>query len=218
MVAVSGVDPERLAAIVAELAEGVAPERAAVLAIRNGRRRVVLAGPPAQLARVQERCEQIEAEEAREREGKKRGGSVFAPSFDPLDTEIGFHHPALTEAVELVGSWATRCGLDADRARELAQGVLVDPVDWVEAVDGAISAGAKWILDLGPSDQLTRMTSSSLRGQGIGIIAAATPRRTPQSAHPPVQHLRSHVRGPSSRRSPLRFPVAASASRRRSRS
>ncbi|MFF1945010.1 fatty acid synthase subunit beta domain-containing protein [Rhodococcus qingshengii] len=174
MVAVSGVDPERLAAIVAELAEGVAPERAAVLAIRNGRRRVVLAGPPAQLARVQERCEQIEAEEAREREGKKRGGSVFAPSFDPLDTEIGFHHPALTEAVELVGSWATRCGLDADRARELAQGVLVDPVDWVEAVDGAISAGAKWILDLGPSDQLTRMTSSSLRGQGIGIIAAAT--------------------------------------------
>ncbi|WP_407809730.1 hypothetical protein, partial [Staphylococcus aureus] len=50
MVAVSGVDPERLAAIVAELAEGVAPERAAVLAIRNGRRRVVLAGPPAQLA------------------------------------------------------------------------------------------------------------------------------------------------------------------------
>ncbi|MBM4504779.1 hypothetical protein GS582_14415, partial [Rhodococcus hoagii] len=86
MLAVSNVDPERLAVIVAELAEGQTAERAAVLAIRNGRRRVVLSGPPAQLARVQQRCEQIAADEARERDAKTRGGAVFSPVFESLSS------------------------------------------------------------------------------------------------------------------------------------
>ncbi|WP_156517239.1 acyltransferase domain-containing protein, partial [Rhodococcus sp. EPR-279] len=63
MVSVANVEPARLQAIIAELAIDGAPERSAALAIRNGRRRVVLSGPPAQLARVQEKCEQIAAEE-----------------------------------------------------------------------------------------------------------------------------------------------------------
>ncbi|GBF13153.1 3-oxoacyl-[acyl-carrier-protein] synthase 2 [Rhodococcus sp. Br-6] len=174
MLAVSNVDPERLAVIVAELAEGQTAERAAVLAIRNGRRRVVLSGPPAQLARVQQRCEQIAADEARERDAKTRGGAVFSPVFESLSVEIGFHHPALAEAVDIIGGWATRCGLDADQVRALAQAVLVDPVDWVDAVEGAVESGARWILDLGPGDLLTRMTSAGLRGHGVGILAAST--------------------------------------------
>ena len=174
MVSVSGVEPERVQAIVDELAIEGAPERSAILAIRNGRRRVVLAGPPAQLARVQERCEQIAAEEERERDAKKRGGAVFSPVFEILPVEIGFHHPALNDAVDLVSAWATRCGLDADVARDLAQRILVDPVDWVTEIDGVVDAGAAWILDLGPGDLLTRMTTPALRGQGVGIIAAST--------------------------------------------
>ncbi|QBJ95111.1 DUF1729 domain-containing protein [Rhodococcus sp. ABRD24] len=174
MLAVSNVDPERLAAIVAELAEGLDADRAAVMAIRNGRRRAVLSGPPAQLARVQQRCEQIAAEETREREAKKRGGAVFSPVFESLAVEIGFHHPALREAVDIVGGWAARCGLDAVQVRTLAEAVLVDPVDWVDAVESAVESGAAWILDLGPGDQLTRMTSAGLRGHGVGIIAAST--------------------------------------------
>ncbi|MFZ2176499.1 MAG: fatty acid synthase subunit beta domain-containing protein [Rhodococcus sp. (in: high G+C Gram-positive bacteria)] len=174
MLAVSNVDPDRLRAIVAELAEGLEPERAAVLGIRNGRRRVVLSGPPAQLARVQQRLEQIEADEARERDAKKRGGSIFSPVIEPLPVEIGFHHPALADAVDVVGQWAARCGLDQEKARALASAVLVDPVDWVEAVDTTLDAGAAWILDLGPGDLLSRMTSAAVRGQGVGIVAAAT--------------------------------------------
>ncbi|RVW04766.1 type I polyketide synthase [Rhodococcus spongiicola] len=174
MLAVSNVDPERLGAIVAELAEGVGEERAVVMAIRNGRRRVVLSGPPAQLARVQKGCEQIAEEETHAREAKSRGGSAFSPVFEPLSVEVGFHHPALREAVDIVGGWASRCGLDADQVRALAQGALVDPIDWVDAVEGAIESGAAWILDLGPGDLLTRMTSATLRGQGVGIVAAAT--------------------------------------------
>ncbi|WP_305091979.1 type I polyketide synthase [Prescottella sp. R16] len=174
MLAVSNVDPERLRGIVADLFDGVDEDRAAVMAIRNGRRRVVLAGPPEQLARVQQRCEQIAADETRDRDAKTRGGAVFAPVFESLPVEVGFHHPALNEAVDIVGGWATRCGLDADQVRELAQAVLVDPVDWVDAVESAVGAGAAWILDLGPGDLLTRMTSTGLRGQGVGIVAAST--------------------------------------------
>ncbi|KOS54165.1 fatty acid synthase subunit beta domain-containing protein, partial [Rhodococcus rhodochrous] len=174
MLAVANVDPERLRAVVAEVFADQDPQRSAVVAIRNARRRVVLSGPPAALARVQQRCEEISAAETREREAKKRGGAVFAPTFEPVSAEIGFHHPALADAVEQVADWASRCGLDADLARSLAQEVLVDPVDWVALVDDAVAAGASWILDLGPGELLTRMTSSGLRGQGVGIIAAAT--------------------------------------------
>ncbi|WP_070379027.1 type I polyketide synthase [Rhodococcus sp. WMMA185] len=174
MLAVSNVDPERLRQIVGELAEGLDPERAAALSIRNARRRVVLSGPPAQLARVQQRCEQIAADEARERDAKKRGGSVFSPIFEALGVEIGFHHPALAETIDIVGQWAARCGLDEEKARALTSGTLVDPVDWVDAVEGAVDAGAAWILDLGPEDILTRMTSASVRGRGVGIVPAAT--------------------------------------------
>ncbi|MFD6859647.1 fatty acid synthase subunit beta domain-containing protein [Rhodococcus sp. NPDC060090] len=174
MLAVSGADAERIGAIVAEVFEGQDPERSAVVAIRNGRRRVVLSGPPAALERVQQRCEEISATETRERDSKKRGGAVFAPTFEPVPAEVGFHHPAFVDAVEQVADWASRCGLDDALARTLAQAILVTPVDWVEQVDGAVASGASWILDLGPGELLTRLTQSGLRGQGVGIIAAAT--------------------------------------------
>ncbi|AHD19230.1 3-oxoacyl-ACP synthase [Rhodococcus pyridinivorans SB3094] len=174
MLAVANVDPERLRAIVAEVFEGQDPERSAVVAIRNARRRVVLSGPPAALERVQQRCEQISAAETREREAKKRGGAVFSPTFEPVAAEVGFHHPAFADAVEQVADWAARCELDSELARSLAQAILVAPIDWVEQVDSAVACGASWILDLGPGELLTRMTSSGLRGQGVGIIAAAT--------------------------------------------
>lgn len=174
MLAVSDVDPARMQAIVDEVGRGLDSECAAVMAIRNGRRRVVLSGPPAQLARVQQRAEQVAADEARERDAKKRGGAVFSPVFEPLAVEVGFHHPALADAVDTVGAWAVRCGLDADLSTRLARACLTDPVDWVVEVDNAVDAGASWILDLGPGDLLTRMTVNALRGRGVGIVAAST--------------------------------------------
>ncbi|WP_084351012.1 type I polyketide synthase [Millisia brevis] len=172
MVAVSNVDPERLRAILDDLV-GTDPGRAE-LAIRNGRRRVVLSGSPARLARVQEVCEEIADREQREREAKKRGGSVFSPVFEELSVEIGFHHSVLAEAVATVEDWATLCGLDVERAGRLARAVLTDPVDWVAEVDTVIASGAQWVLDLGPSDMMTRLTGALLRGRGVGVVAAAT--------------------------------------------
>ncbi|MET9213567.1 MULTISPECIES: fatty acid synthase subunit beta domain-containing protein [unclassified Nocardia] len=174
MVAVSNVDPEQLQAIVAEVAEGVDPASAAVVSIRNGRRRVVLSGTPAQIDRVRVRCAQLHDEQTRERESKARGGAVFAPVFEDISVDVAFHHPALAETVDLVTGWARQCELDADLAATLAQQVLVDPIDWVATVDGVVAAGAEWILDLGPGDLLSRITGGSLKGTGVGVIAAAT--------------------------------------------
>ncbi|MFG3619100.1 fatty acid synthase subunit beta domain-containing protein [Nocardia sp. NPDC047654] len=174
MVAVSNVDPEQLRAVVAEVCEGADPAATVVVSIRNGRRRAVLSGPPAQLERVRQRCAQMHDEQARERDAKVRGGSVFAPVFEDVAVDVAFHHPALSDTVELVSSWATQCGLDAELAGRLARQILVDPIDWVEVVEGVISAGAQWILDLGPGDLLSRVTSGTLKGTGLGMVAAAT--------------------------------------------
>ncbi|WP_040775281.1 type I polyketide synthase [Nocardia pneumoniae] len=174
MVAVSNVDPERLRDVVAQVCEGLDPSASVVVSIRNGRRRAVLSGPPAQLERVRQRCARIHDEEARERDAKLRGGSVFAPVFEDVSVDVAFHHPALADTVDLVSSWATQCGLDAELAGELARQILVDPIDWVDTIESVVSAGAQWILDLGPGDLLSRITSGTLKGTGVGMLAAAT--------------------------------------------
>ncbi|MEU6830496.1 fatty acid synthase subunit beta domain-containing protein [Nocardia beijingensis] len=208
MVAVSNVDPEQLRAVVAEVCAEADPAAAVVVSIRNGRRRAVLSGPPAQLERVRQRCAQIHDEQARERDAKVRGGSVFAPVFEDVAVDVAFHHPALADTVDLVSSWATQCGLDAELAGELARQILVDPIDWVEVVDGVIAAGAEWILDLGPGDLLSRVTGSTLKGTGLGIVAAATragqrslltPGAAPESATPWSAFAPRPVRLPNGR-------------------
>ncbi|WP_378738234.1 fatty acid synthase subunit beta domain-containing protein [Nocardia brasiliensis] len=208
MVAVSHVDPARLRAVVAEVSEGVDPAAAAVVSIRNGRRRAVLSGTPAQLERVRQRCAQIHDEQTRERDAKVRGGAIFAPVFEDVAVDVAFHHPALADTVDLVTSWANQCGLDAALAGSLAQEILVDPIDWVEIVDGMVAAGAQWILDLGPGDLLSRLTGGSLKGTGVGMVAAATragqrslltPGAAPETAAPWTAFAPRPVRLPNGR-------------------
>ncbi|NUS91979.1 MAG: DUF1729 domain-containing protein, partial [Nocardia sp.] len=208
MVAVSNVDPDELRAVLAEVCAGVDPMVAAVLSIRNGRRRVVLSGTPDQLRRVQQRCAQLHAEQDRERSAKQRGGAVFAPVFEDLEVDVAFHHPALTDTVELVAGWAGQCGLDTELAGQLARDILVEPVDWVATVDEVVTTGAEWILDLGPGDLLSRVSGNSLKGSGVGIIAAATragqrnlltPGATPEVAQPWTAFAPRPVRLPNGR-------------------
>nr|WP_141812182.1 type I polyketide synthase [Nocardia bhagyanarayanae] len=208
MVAVSNVDPEQLRAVVAEVAEGVNPDAAAVVSIRNGRRRAVLSGTPTQLERVRQRCAQISEEQTRARDAKVRGGAVFAPVFEDVSVDVAFHHPALAETEEMVAGWAAQCGLDAELAGSLAKAILVDPVDWVQSVDDVVAAGAQWILDLGPGDLLSRLTGGTLKGTGVGIVAAATrpgqrslltPGAAPEQARPWSDYAPRPVRLPNGR-------------------
>ena len=174
MLSVTNADPERIEALLAEFARDVRTVLPPVLSIRNRRRSVVITGTPEQLSRFRLYCEQISEREAAERKNKTRGGAVFSPVFDPVAVEVGFHTPRLADGIEIVGRWAAAVGLDEHLARSMADAILIQPVDWVQTVTELQSAGARWILDLGPGDILTRLTAPVIRGLGIGIVPAAT--------------------------------------------
>ena len=174
MVAVTDVDPARLAELLDAFAQDVRTVAPPALSIRNGRRSVVITGTPEQLARFELYCQKITEKEEAERKNKSRGGAVFQPVFSQVNVEVGFHTPRLAGGVDLVVDWASRTGLDPELTRRLSEIIFVNPVDWVSEVEGLAAAGAKWIIDLGPSDTVTRLTAPVIRGLGIGIVPAAT--------------------------------------------
>ena len=174
MVSVTNADPERIYELLEEFATDVRTVLPPVLSIRNGRRSVVITGTPEQLSRFELYCEQIAEKEEAERKSKVRGGAVFSPVFDPVQVEVGFHTPRLSDGIDMVGKWAEAVGLDVKLARELTEAILVRQVDWVDEITELHKAGARWILDLGPGDILTRLTAPVIRGLGVGIVPAAT--------------------------------------------
>ncbi len=174
MVSVTNADPERIRRLLDEFAQDVRTVLPPVLSIRNGRRSVVITGTPEQLSRFELYCRQVAEKEEADRKSKIRGGDVFAPVFDPVQVEVGFHTPRLADGIDIVGGWAEKVGLDVALARELTEAILVRRVDWVDEITRINEAGARWILDLGPGDILTRLTAPVIRGLGVGIVPAAT--------------------------------------------
>ena len=174
MVSVSNADPERIYRLLEDFSQDVRTVLPPVLSIRNGRRSVVITGTPEQLSRFELYCKQISEKEEADRKNKVRGGDVFAPVFDPVQVEVGFHTPRLADSIDIVGEWAEKVGIDVELARAMAEAILVQPVDWVDEVIRVHEAGARWILDLGPGDILTRLTAPVIRGLGVGIVPAAT--------------------------------------------
>ncbi|CDO06071.1 type I polyketide synthase [Mycolicibacterium cosmeticum] len=174
MVSVTNVDPDRIAELLEEFSQDVRTVLPPVLSIRNGRRAVVITGTPEQLGRFELYCSKITEKEEAERKNKLRGGAVFSPVFNPVQVEVGFHTPRLADGVALVDSWAAKVGIDAELAHEMTESIFVKPIDWVSDVEGLARAGARWIIDLGPADTVTRLTAPVIRGLGIGIVPAAT--------------------------------------------
>lgn len=174
MVSVTNADPERIRRLLDEFAQDVRTVLPPVLSIRNGRRSVVITGTPEQLSRFELYCQQISAKEEADRKNKVRGGDVFAPVFDPVRVEVGFHTPRLADGIDIVAGWAEKVGLDVAPVRKLTEAILVGGVDWVDEITRVHQAGTRWILDLGPGDILTRLTAPVIRGLGIGIVPAAT--------------------------------------------
>ena len=110
MVSVTNAEPERIHDLLEEFKQDVRTVLPPVLSIRNGRRSVVITGTPEQLARFELYCQQIAEAEAADRKNKVRGGAVFAPVFDPVRVEVGFHTPRLSDGVDMVGAWAEKVG------------------------------------------------------------------------------------------------------------
>ena len=174
MVSVTNVDPDRMAELLEEFSTDVRTVLPPVLSIRNGRRSVVITGTPEQLGRFELYCSKITEKEEAERKNKLRGGSVFSPEFHAVQVEVGFHTPRLADGVEVVDRWAAKCGIDAAMAHEMTESIFVRPIDWVAEIERLHDSGAKWIVDLGPSDTVTRLTAPVIRGLGVGIVPAAT--------------------------------------------
>ncbi|WP_029114645.1 type I polyketide synthase [Mycobacterium sp. URHB0044] len=174
MVSVTNADPDRIVELLEDFSTDVRTVLPPVLSIRNGRRSVVITGTPEQLSRFELYCSKITEKEEAERKNKLRGGAVFAPVFHSVQVEVGFHTPRLADGVDLVDRWAAKTGIDAAMAHEMTDSIFVRPIDWVAEVDRLHEAGARWIVDLGPSDTVTRLTAPIIRGLGVGIVAAAT--------------------------------------------
>ncbi|HET6731740.1 fatty acid synthase subunit beta domain-containing protein, partial [Mycobacterium sp.] len=174
MVSVTNVDPDRIAELLEDFSTDVRTVLPPVLSIRNGRRSVVITGTPEQLGRFELYCTKITEKEEAERKNKLRGGAVFSPEFHGVQVEVGFHTPRLADGVEVVDRWAEKCGIDATLAHEMTESIFVRPIDWVAEVERLHDSGAKWIIDLGPSDTVTRLTAPVIRGLGVGIVPAAT--------------------------------------------
>ena len=174
MVSVSNADPERIYRLLEEFSQDVRTVLPPVLSIRNGRRSVVITGTPEQLSRFELYCKQISEKEEADRKNKIRGGDVFAPVFDPVEVEVGFHTPRLADGVDIVGDWAEKVGLDVGLAR--ATGRVHLGTAGRLGRRGCQAPRGRRPLDSrpGPGDILTRLTAPVIRGLGIGIVPAAT--------------------------------------------
>ena len=114
--------------------------------------------------------------EAAEIESKTRGGRAFDPTVESIPVALGFHHPALAPAVAMARDWAVACGLDAGLTEHLAQAICVETVDWPRELADAVGTTTRWVVDLGPADLSANMTGRALRGRGVTVIPAATPK------------------------------------------
>ncbi len=170
MLSVTGESPERVHAALSDLPASAR----VVMRLRNGRRSVVLSGPEDGLRRASGLLEHVAETESAARERRTTGGAPFAPVLDPVASGLAFHHPELADAADLVATWAEACGLDAERGRSLTMRAVVDPVDWVESLETAMDAGARWVIDLGPSDIATKLSARELSSRGVGVVPATT--------------------------------------------
>ncbi|MGH1563726.1 fatty acid synthase subunit beta domain-containing protein [Mumia sp. DW29H23] len=169
MLAVRRVDPAEVERLLAEV-EGVDVD----LALRNGRRTVVLSGPADDLVTVQRHLEREAQTQAALRERKVTGGTPFSPVFETLEPRAAFHHHGLTEAGDLVADWASACGIDPAWARDVATRAVIAPGDWVRDLESALDTGAEWILDLGPGNLASLLADYEATARGVGLVAPAT--------------------------------------------
>ncbi|WJZ03491.1 type I polyketide synthase [Corynebacterium freiburgense] len=172
MVMVQGITDQQLVQTIDALfpAETTDIAECPSIGLRNSRDAFVLSGRPAAVKRVCDTLQALSDKDVQQIEAKVRGGRPFSPTFVPLDVEVGFHHPALAPSVELVAEWAEVCGLDTEVARALTQEILIDPVDWVAAVEEAVDLGAKWILEVGPAGGVAALTEEIVVGRGVGVL------------------------------------------------
>jgi fatty acid synthase len=148
------------------------------IAVTNSDNHHVLSGYPEDLAAFALEVEAEHRHQAKLREEKLHGGTVFNPTLEYLEVTLPFHSPLMADAVEQTVSWAGVCGFDQKRTRALAEEVLVNHVDWSARVKALFEDGVDpaklWIVDLGPGTTLGKLIGNVVQGTGVGVIEATT--------------------------------------------
>ena len=175
MVSVTNADPDRIAELLEEFSTDVRTVLPPVLSIRNGRRSVVITGTPEQLSRFELYCSKITEKEEAERKNKLRGGAVFSPMFARRPGRGRLPHPAAGRRRRRSSTAGPRrsASTPSSPTRWPSRSSCA-PSTGSPRSSGCTTSGARWILDLGPSDTVTRLTAPVIRGLGVGIVAAAT--------------------------------------------
>ncbi|GDZ13749.1 type I polyketide synthase [Bifidobacteriaceae bacterium MCC01954] len=174
MLSVKGATREQVEALVKRVNNARGPIS---IAVTNSDNHHVLSGYPEDLAALALEAEREHKHQAKLREQKLHGGTVFNPTLEYLEVTLPFHSPLMAEAVEQTVSWAGACGFDQDRTRALAEEVLLNHVDWnarVKALFNAADPAKLWIVDLGPGNTLGKLIGNVVQGTGIGVVEATT--------------------------------------------
>ena len=153
------------------------PRGPIAIAVTNSANHHVLSGFPDDLAAFAVEVDKEHKKQAKLREEKLRGGAVFAPTLEYLDVTLPFHSPLMAPAVDQTVAWATACGFDADRARALADEVLLNHVDWAARVAATLNStdpAKLWVLDMGPGTTLGKLIGNLVQGTGIGVVEATS--------------------------------------------
>ena len=147
------------------------------VAVTNSDRHLVLSGYPEDLAAFAIEVGKESAHQSKLREEKVRGGTAFAPVLEYLDVTLPFHSSLMTGAVDLTVDWASRCSLDVDRARVLAEEVLLRHADWAGQIRDIMKSNDPrdlWLVDLGPGETIGKLVGNLVQGTGVGVVEATS--------------------------------------------
>ena len=174
MLSVRGANRRQVEALAARVPN---PRGPITIAVTNSADNHVLSGYPEDLAAFEVEAGKEHRRQQALRDNKVRGGAVFNPVLEYLEVTLPFHSQLMADAVEQAVTWASACGLDVQRTRELADEVLLNHVDWAARVQAALEASdpAKlWIVDFGPGSTLGKLVGNLIQGTGVGVVEAST--------------------------------------------
>lgn len=178
MLSVKGADKAQVETLIDRVRESGRARGPISIAVTNSSNHHVLSGYPEDLSAFALETEREHKHQAKLREQKLRGGTVFDPTLEYLDVTLPFHSPLMNEAVEQAVDWAASCGFDQDRTRALAEEVLVNHVDWNARVkhllDVAEDPAKLWVVDLGPGNTVGKLIGNVVEGTGVGVVEATT--------------------------------------------
>jgi 3-oxoacyl-ACP reductase-like protein/enoyl reductase-like protein/acyl dehydratase len=197
MAAISGLEVERLQALVTKVNENLAADRQLVVSLQNTRSRNVVSGPPQSLIELQKTLESRGKKEAALKKAGRFAGTPLQANWEYLGVSAPFHSPhmqggfdELKEVLEQIGFQARSRdlvlpvlspvdGTLLNDAEDLTEAIMraqfLEPVRWQNTLKSVVALNpVQYILDCGPGDAVSRLSYSAVKGTGVEVIALST--------------------------------------------